>query len=153
MYLSLTKRRDKNMLKYIVTVALIATLATTSSAGYIDECSQLATCADCLAHDYCGWCSPYPVVYENGTKGARCGDQRDAPWTCNNLYQTKQCIRGYKCDATNGQCVLAAPGEGDTLKNCEAGCKVEKYYKCDWSSGQCSECKNAGTLGEWGWSG
>ena len=143
MYLSLTKRRDKNMLKYIVTVALIATLATTSSAGYIDECSQLATCADCLAHDYCGWCSPYPVVYENGTKGARCGDQRDAPWTCNNLYQTKQCIRGYKCDATNGQCVLAAPGEGDTLKNCEAGCKVEKYYKCDWSSGQCSECKNA----------
>ena len=107
----LTKRPDKNMLKYIVTVALIATLAATSSAGYIDECSQLATCADCLAHDYCGWCSPYPVVYENGTKGARCGDQRDAPWTCNNLYQTKQCIRGYKCDATNGRCVLAAPGE------------------------------------------
>ncbi len=131
------------MTKMLLILVVAACVATTVSAGYIDQCSGLTTCADCLNHDYCGWCSPYPVVYQNGTKGARCGDQRDAPWTCNNLYQTKECIRGYTCDAKNGQCVLAAPGEGDTLKNCEAGCKVEKYYKCDWSSGTCSECNNA----------
>ena len=72
-----TKRRDKNMLKYIAPIALIATLAQLQ-VRVTSTSVRSWQIADCLAH-YCGWCSPYPVVYENGTKGARCGDQRDAP--------------------------------------------------------------------------
>jgi hypothetical protein len=122
-------------------VCLLA--AITASCSAEDQCSQYTSCGDCLVHDFCGWCSPTAVVYSNGTLGKRCADQRDAPWTCNNLYQTKQCVRGYTCDATKGQCVLAAPGEGDTKAHCEAGCKVEQYFKCDWATGTCSKCSNA----------
>ena len=86
-------------------------------------------------------------MYANGTKGARCGDQRDSPWTCDHLYQTTKCVAGYICDQDKGQCVLTTPGKGDTKENCEKTCTVNKKYRCDWTQKQpqCIECKDNST--------
>jgi hypothetical protein len=94
--------------------------ATTSAAAAsrvtTNECGKHTTCEECLMegeHQFCGWCSPGGIFYANGTRGLRCGDERDDPWDCPENYQTKQtkqCAGQYTCNATSGQCLLAKPG-------------------------------------------
>ena len=79
------------MLKVLTTLAIAA---SAHAAAPIDECSGYGDCGDCLQHDYCGWCSPSPVIYNNGTTGARCADQRDAPWVCENVSERRNAFCG-----------------------------------------------------------
>jgi hypothetical protein len=57
------------------------------------------------------------------------------------------CVAGYVCDSSNGQCVLANPGQGDTLDNCEASCSVDPppadTYTCDVTTFTCVQSTNA----------
>jgi len=127
---------------YISFCIVLALLVASTKAGYVDECSGYTSCQQCVSNSYCGWCSPKPIEYANGTVGTQCGDQRDAPWHCDHQYQTDKCVQGYVCNQTVGQCQLAAPGKGDTKENCEKTCKVDKLFRCTWetSKPQCVEC-------------
>lgn len=97
-------------------------LAFVAAAAAQDQCSSKPTCAECIGSEFCGWCSPAPTVYKNGTVGSRCQNQTYNDWHCNGVYSTQTCQQGYTCNATSGQCILAPPGQGDTLANCEANC-------------------------------
>jgi hypothetical protein len=126
--------------KMKIATAFLLLVACVGAVSAIDQCSQYTSCTTCLPNNFCGWCSPTAVVYNNGTLGSRCADQRDAPWTCDNLYQTTTCVRGYTCDHTAGQCVLAAPGEGNTKAHCEATCTKQTQFKCNFTTLQCESC-------------
>lgn len=110
-----------------------------------NQCSTFTNCADCLnpadSSLDCGWCSPDPVVFGNGTKATQCIDHTSSGWRCNNLYSHDGCLAGYVCDTTAGQCKMAEPGEGDTLENCEASCSKdpipEDTYECDEETFMC----------------
>jgi hypothetical protein len=68
-------------------------------------------------------------------------DHTSQGWNCFNLYMHDGCVQGYICDTSSGQCVLADPGEGDTLDNCEATCSEDPpptdTYKCDVETFTC----------------
>merc|ERR1719305_1148028 len=78
-------------------------------------CRDQQNCADCLNQPFCGWCSPAPTVYDNGTVGSQCQNQHEGGWHCNHLYSTDTCRVGYVCDADKGQCTPDPKGgTGDT---------------------------------------
>lgn len=105
------------LFKALVLSALVAVAAAQ------DTCYLKPTCAACIGSEFCGWCSPAPTVYTNGTIGSRCQNQTFDNWYCNGVYSTQTCQQGYQCNVTSGQCVLAPPGQGDTLANCQATCQ------------------------------
>lgn len=49
-------------------------------------------------------------------------DHTSKGWTCFHLYMHDGCVAGYVCNHTSGQCMLGAPGTGDTKSNCEFTC-------------------------------
>lgn len=102
-------------------VVVVAGLSAALSSAQ-DTCASKPTCAECIGSEFCGWCSPAPTVYQNGTVGSRCQNQTFNNWHCNGVYSTQTCEQGYICNATSGQCMLAPPGQGDTLANCQAQC-------------------------------
>lgn len=104
---------------YVVALCALAGACVVTAQ---DTCASLPTCAECIGNSFCGWCSPAPTVYQNGTVGSRCQNQTFDNWHCNGVYSTQTCEQGYTCNATSGQCVLAPPGQGDTLANCQAKC-------------------------------
>lgn len=120
----------------------LALAATVVSAT--DECSGYWSCDLCLANSFCGWCTPNPAIFSNGTTGHQCMDQRLAGWDCLNLYMTDGCVAGYVCSESEKKCVLGEPGEGDSYANCEDTCVFDDdepdaddnephqlFYKCD----------------------
>ena len=127
--------------KIILASGLIASAVT---AG---PCEPLDNCKDCLQTNYCGWCSPSPVVFDSGKAGTRCADIRVKGWVCDNLYQTTQCIEGWTCDPEAGQCKLAKPGEGDTKAHCEVACKKVEYFKCNFGNATCTSCTDPNSPG------
>ena len=93
-----------------VALLLCAVAPAATAAGFIDECGAKTSCEDCLmegAHNFCGWCSPGPVIYASGKPGKRCADERDSPWDCPQHYMTKSCPAKYTCNATAGACIHA----------------------------------------------
>jgi hypothetical protein len=117
-----------------------------ASAG----CPSYTNCADCLSPDNgfdCGWCTPDPVVFGNGTQATQCIDHTSDGWVCENLYMHDGCVAGYVCNTTTGTCDLADPGQGDTLAHCEESCSVdpppEKTYKCDVENFTCVEADSS----------
>eukprot|EP00939_MAST-03C_sp_MAST-3C-sp1_P000874 g874.t1 len=112
------------MTKSVLLVLVLAALAASSSSAASSPCSSYTTCAECLGDGlFCGWCSPAPTVYNNGTQGFQCQDQHESGWHCNHLYSTGTCKKGYACNATAGQCYETEAGQGDTKENCEKTCK------------------------------
>ena len=100
----------------ILSLTTLTTVAATAAAQkYIDECSQYPTCAACLdvgkdalnaegtglletagnltTRPNCGWCH-FNIQYADGTTGARCADQRDAPWVCENVSERRNAFCG-----------------------------------------------------------
>jgi hypothetical protein len=117
---------------------LLAAFVATASA----QCAARKDCKSCLDTPFCGWCSPAPTVYDNGTLGAQCQDQHESGWHCNHLYSTAKCEIGYVC--TEGQCVQdPSGGTGDTKANCEKNCKPPPpptLSKCNLKTSQCEPC-------------
>lgn len=116
--------------------------------GETASCTSFQTCADCLGlGKFCGWCSPSPTIYNNGTEGTRCQDQRESGWLCNHLYSTDHCLPGYACNSSTGQCYITAAGHGDTQKNCEKSCHktpppAKDLTVCDIKTKSCLPCKD-----------
>lgn len=133
----------RNMALPLAVAALVAVAALSGAAA---DCSAQTDCDSCVAENFCGWCSPSPVTFANGTAWTRCADERVSGWTCSHLYQTTKCVAGYVCDKAAGQCKLAPKGQGDTLKNCQNHCTKNDYFKCDYSNPKaptCAKCTNA----------
>jgi len=127
-------------LKLLLAAGLVAA-ATASS------CASFSTCGDCIGKGlFCGWCSPSPTIFSNGTKGSQCQDQHAIGWHCDHLYSTDKCQQGYACNQTAGQCQLTAAGEGDTKANCEKHCtKIVPpagLSVCDAKTHTCTPCKD-----------
>jgi len=106
------------------------------------SCRDQSDCSSCLKQPFCGWCSPAPTVYSNGTAGSQCQDQHDSNWHCNHLYSTDKCLPGYVCDADKGQCIPGPAGKGDTLANCEKTCKKAPtgLSICNVEKSTCEPC-------------
>ena len=129
------------------------TLATSVVA--MDKCNKLTTCKDCLNPNLpdCGWCSPKPAKWANGSMAYQCMDHRTTGWDCFNLYMHDGCVQGYTCDTSAGKCILAPPGKGDTRGNCEKTCKPPpppgppppKQYECDAHNLTCVEVPSGGS--------
>ena len=116
-----------------------------------DHCAQYGdSCADCIAHEFCGWCSTN-VTYKDGTKGSQCagfnGPDSGSPFVCNGRYSTENCTNGYKCDEKNFQCVPTTPGNGLPKKECDLFCKPtppptppQQQAVCNLTTKQCHPC-------------
>jgi hypothetical protein len=103
-------------------------------------------CTYCLSHQFCGWCSQN-VQYQDGTTGNQCAgfnpNAPKQPFTCSGSYSTEQCSVGYQCQ--NNSCVLAPPGDGVPLAQCQQSCKAPAPgYRCDNATKQCVPDKNGG---------
>eukprot|EP00048_Salpingoeca_helianthica_P005444 m.87928 g.87928 ORF g.87928 m.87928 type:complete len:904 (+) comp13602_c1_seq1:1215-3926(+) len=119
------------------------------STAFIDECSQFQTCDTCLnltsssnGRANCGWCH-VPIMYSDGTQGARCADIRDKPWKCPEMYETYYCTAGFVCDFGNGTCSKSpTPGEGfGNITDCQQHCfKTPDTYLCNTTSYECQKC-------------
>ena len=118
-----------------------------------NKCNEFQTCADCLNPDAslglnCGWCSPDPAQWANGTRATQCMDHTSRGWDCFHLYMHDGCVAGYVCDSEKGQCVLGNEGEGDTYANCEEDCSITPppadQYACNATTLTC-EVSTSGT--------
>lgn len=118
------------------------------------KCPTYQNCADCLNTDPslnldCGWCSPDPAFFANGSTAFQCMDHTSQGWYCNNLYMHDGCVAGYVCDTSAGQCVLGNQGEGDTYDDCMTDCNKdptpEQKYTCDTTSFQCVNATSGGS--------
>lgn len=122
----------------------LAVLALAAAARGDSDCTSFTDCGTCLNPSdeslNCGWCSPDPAVYADGTPAFQCMDHTSKGWDCFHLYMHDGCVAGYICDSSKGQCVLADEGQGDTLANCEASCDVDPeqdYFTCNVTTLQC----------------
>ena len=130
-----------------------------TAAGFVDECGTKTSCEDCLmegAHNFCGWCSPGPVIYASGKPGKRCADERDEPWDCPQHYMTKSCPAKYTCNETAGACHHAALGDpkATNQSTCAKTChkkvpphkhnKTTTKYTCQNQTGTCTPAHSAG---------
>ena len=125
----------------------------TSPLRGVDHCSQFGdNCPDCIAHQYCGWCS-VNVTYQDGSHGTQCAGfnpNSTTPFVCAGRYSTMQCSVGWVCDQENYQCVASAPGNGmKTKAECEQLCHPTppptpppKLYQCNLTTHQCFLCPN-----------
>ena len=57
------------------------------------KCPTYQNCADCLNTDPslnldCGWCSPDPAFFANGSTAFQCMDHTSQGWYCNNLCKS-----------------------------------------------------------------
>lgn len=123
-------------------VVATALLAAVASATLTDPCSGYGTCATCVSHYLCGWCSE-PVVYPGNVSGKQCAGfnpNGPNPFACNGIYSIDECTVGYECDLENFQCVQAGPGKGTTLQKCEANCTNHgQVYLCNHTTMKCRE--------------
>eukprot|EP01126_Amoeba_proteus_P046751 TRINITY_DN52_c0_g2_i4.p1 TRINITY_DN52_c0_g2~~TRINITY_DN52_c0_g2_i4.p1 ORF type:complete len:439 (-),score=55.55 TRINITY_DN52_c0_g2_i4:758-2074(-) len=127
-------------------LTFVALLVLTSALDNPNSCGQWPTCAICLQHNLCGWCSTN-VIYEDGTLGPHCAGKPENPdnpppgfkkWICPKDYQNKACY-GYVCDPTNYQCVSSgAPGKGVPLAQCQQTCFPPTYI-CNGTTFQCDQ--------------
>eukprot|EP00657_Telonema_sp_P-1_P009973 TRINITY_DN4255_c0_g1_i2.p2 TRINITY_DN4255_c0_g1~~TRINITY_DN4255_c0_g1_i2.p2 ORF type:complete len:216 (+),score=82.16 TRINITY_DN4255_c0_g1_i2:111-758(+) len=118
---------------------LLIALAATAQAA----CKDQTNCKTCLDQKFCGWCSPAPTVFDDGSKGSQCQDQHETGWHCNHLYSTDTCLPGYVCNSDTGQCHEdPTGGTGDTKENCEKNCKPRPtgLSMCDTKSSTCVPC-------------
>jgi len=122
-------------------VSIIVFVALVAAVTAFDSCGAYPDCQDCVSHSKCGWCSD-PVLYQNGTKGARCAGfnspTNSTPFVCTGVYSTGQCVSGYKCDTKKYQCVKTLPGQGEPLAKCQANCTTTgKTFVCDPTNHTC----------------
>jgi hypothetical protein len=138
------------------------TVATVTNAkkvgsGFTDACSQWdASCATCLSHNLCGWCS-VPVQYSDGTQGTQCAgfeSPNSTSFVCPGHYSTLSCEIGYICTAEL-TCVPTVPGDGMPQEVCLETCKatpppapVPNQYTCDLTTKQCVPCPGKNCPGE-----
>ena len=70
-------------------------------------------------------------------------------WNCFHLYMHDGCVPGYVCNATSGQCILGAEGEGDTKANCEEDCFIvpppADKFSCNATTLQCEKATQGTT--------
>lgn len=85
----------------------------------LDHCFQYLTCQDCIAADFCGWCSN-PVV---GGGGAHCAGfspvNGSSNFICHGTYQTTSCITPSASPTTapsHSVTATATPGPSATPK-------------------------------------
>lgn len=132
--------------KILLVVAVVATtILSVSAVDAASGCSAFTTCSTCVhATIQCGWCST-PVVFQhqsNPTNIQCAGYDKSDPslnnFTCNGIFSEENCERGYTCDQANMTCVLAAPGAGTNLAQCQSNCStVGKTYLCDNATFTC----------------
>lgn len=127
--------------------------------AFEDHCSQYGdSCADCIAHQYCGWCS-VNVTYQDGSQGTQCagfnGVNGSSAFVCAGRYSTTQCNNGYICNTTNYQCQQTTPGNGFPQAECEALCHPtpppsppQNMYTCNLTTHQCIKCNQTHCPGE-----
>jgi hypothetical protein len=140
--------------------AVLLTMVHSASAGpFVDACGAKTSCEDCLMegeHNFCGWCSPGPVIYASGKPGKRCADERDEPWDCPQHYMTKSCPAKYTCNTTAGTCTHAKLGDAKATNQseCAKTChkkvppqhhnKTTTKYTCQNQTGTCEPAHSAG---------
>eukprot|EP01062_Namystynia_karyoxenos_P062611 TRINITY_DN554_c0_g2_i2.p1 TRINITY_DN554_c0_g2~~TRINITY_DN554_c0_g2_i2.p1 ORF type:complete len:588 (+),score=210.19 TRINITY_DN554_c0_g2_i2:82-1845(+) len=130
------------MLRRVGALALLA-----AAAHAVDPCVSQTDCAGCVAQTGCGWCST-KIVFQDGTTGSNCaGPKYEKPFSCNGIYSTQTCTRGYVCDTVHGGCKEVGPGQGVPKATCDATCKAPapppppaKVYSCDNATLTCKEC-------------
>jgi hypothetical protein len=127
-------------------------------SGFSDICSSYGqSCAVCLQQPTCGWCSTN-VSYITGETGSQCAGfntgTNTTAWVCNGEYSTLACAAGYTCNSTTAQCLVAPPGDGVPLQQCEAQCRVtmtpappQKQYVCNVTLKQCFACNRTSCAG------
>ena len=118
-------------------------------SGGLDHCSAFnANCSQCLAQQYCGWCSTN-VTYDDGTPGTQCaGFDPNVPnaFVCEGRYSTLDCTPGYKCDTDTYQCTETDPGNGFPHDVCLQVChptpapSQTPQYNCNTTTQQCIKC-------------
>ena len=63
-----------------------------------DTCAQYPDCASCLnppdASLDCGWCSPDPALWADGTPATQCMDHTSKGWNCFHFYMHDGCVAG-----------------------------------------------------------
>lgn len=116
----------------MVATRVLALLCCAAIAAGMNMCAQYSTCGKCTAAPFCGWCSPGPIIYRNGSSGARCGDERDLPWNCPQHYSTETCSEGYHCFENNTlvpKCLAQGKGEGNftSKTSCEKACVLANH--------------------------
>lgn len=122
-----------------------------------DHCTQWGdSCQDCLAHQYCGWCS-VNVTYKDGTTGSQCAGfnsgNGSSAFVCAGRYSTLECDTGYVCSA-DLTCVQTTPGNGMPLAECQQICRVtpkpkpQDLYTCNITTKQCIKCNQSHCPGE-----
>lgn len=133
-----SSRCERKKMRTSILIAVAIFVAAVAAQD--DHCEQYTDCQDCVSHNLCGWCSE-PVVYPNNKTGKQCAgfnSNGSIPFACNGIYSTDQCVAGYTCDLDNFQCVLASPGAGTNLQQCEANCTNDgQVYLCNETSKQC----------------
>lgn len=113
-----------------------------------DHCNAYPTCIECLSHSLCGWCST-PVVYQDGAQGYQCAGfnpgsntSSSDPFICYGIYSTEQCEVGYNCQTNTSTCVMAAPGDGVPLTQCNATCSSSHGGGGNGTTTQTYSCLN-----------
>lgn len=118
----------------------------------LDPCSAFGdSCADCISHPRCGWCSEN-VTYHGGVKGTQCAGFSTNPnstnkFVCQGRFSTDSCTQGYDCTA-QGQCIPdPVAGNGIPLAVCQQICRatqtpapIHGMYVCNVTSKQCYKC-------------
>jgi hypothetical protein len=124
------------------TVALL--LCTAVSASAVQPCEQYMSCQTCIAAKLCGWCSDN-VVYPGNQTGGQCAGftpGHATPFKCNAVFSTETCEAGYKCDESNFQCKITAPGKGKTRTECESTCIDHgQVFLCNHTEKKCNPAK------------
>lgn len=127
------------MIRIVIAFALCALVVAQAPT---DHCSPFLTCPKCVAQPLCGWCSE-DVVYPGNITGPQCAGfnaNGSAPFACNGIYSTEQCVAGYVCNETDFTCVLGQEGQGNTKSACEANCTNEgQVYLCNKTVKKCYE--------------
>jgi len=135
--------------------ALDGLLGTNSKAipplSGTDPCMPFgASCAVCMSHPFCGWCSQN-VTYGDGTMGSQCagfGQNMNAsdPFVCQGRYSTTNC-GGYECNEQTYQCYATNSGNGFPEAQCEQICHPTpspspppQQYVCNLTLKQCFKC-------------
>lgn len=125
-------------MKTILFIALlVASIAMASLVTATDHCNVFTTCQTCIGEgdSLCGWCS---TVDSEGFQCSGVNKQGRNNFTCNGIFNTNQCSRGYVCNNQTFTCDLTNAGAGISQAECTAECSpVGKLFKCDNTTYQC----------------
>eukprot|EP01001_Neometanema_parovale_P013034 NODE_938_length_1979_cov_136.492996_g890_i0.p1 GENE.NODE_938_length_1979_cov_136.492996_g890_i0~~NODE_938_length_1979_cov_136.492996_g890_i0.p1 ORF type:complete len:602 (-),score=187.19 NODE_938_length_1979_cov_136.492996_g890_i0:173-1924(-) len=110
-----------------------------------DPCMPLPTCKECLAHQFCGWCST-DVIYHGGVAGKRCAgfsgsSNGSQPFVCPGVYRTDSC-NDYVCQQPEAKCMPVPLGDGLPKSKCEEDCKPPaSTYVCNITTKKCEKAQ------------